>query len=640
MSLILFALASVSTLCAALPSAPTGFCVGGASCSHLLPSVCERSSSDDAPSFVLQDPRLCVFACAWLPASGSQPGTGERLTDRPKLDPTAPTLPGSPATTAGVLSIIPNPAVASGFSEKGLATMFSEAKNTYCTVPYLNPWTHHPTVLFKAGAWCDHMADIDSVINGRRRALKYVRGYRPGYAGYVGNFNVGYPTWPFFGYGGYESSATRSITRSRAGNASLAKGMPRAEMLMFWCILAIRLDSGSAVTCTTCFDQCVGCSGGATCPFLTRTSANRAIVTGAALAAGAATAVSLLNLLPLKFLRVLSRSVLDSMKTIARRPAAGTPIDLTTMTEAQISDAVITGTASTADAMREVIGRIPGANQAEVGRLNAMQSTLANMEKAGASMGHAGVQTINGQLLGAFTFAWVQAAKVVRSNTSGSVALAGAVKGDAVGAEDTEASRVLQAKILRPQSMEEFADFQTCWLMICHALGLGDVLILGNFLRDVVHDTISLNKGDWRLAHELFLVYLEVVETTSDPALNISNVYARGAQDTMMQRAVVRSQEHFSIFRGKGKERERELDGGGPGAKKWNGAFNGKSQTCCLTFNLGKKEHPASALNDNGSCKYNHICDHFVTDKGPRGQCGGKHARSKCDNPNKCDKPV
>ena len=36
----------------------------------------------------------------------------------------------------------------------------------------------------------------------------------------------------------------------------------------------------------------------------------------------------------------------------------------------------------------------------------------------------------------------------------------------------------------------------------------------------------------------------------------------------------------------------------------------------------------------------NHICDHYVTDKGPKGQCGGKHPRIKCNNPNKCDKPV
>ena len=100
------------------------------------------------------------------------------------------------------------------------------------------------------------------------------------------------------------------------------------------------------------------------------------------------------------------------------------------MTEAQISDAVITGTVSTADAMREVISRIPSANQAEVSRLNAMQSTLANMERSGANIGNAGAQTVTGQLLGSLTFAYVQAAKVVRSSNSGTMASAGSVGGD------------------------------------------------------------------------------------------------------------------------------------------------------------------------------------------------------------------
>ena len=295
--------------------------------------------------------------------------------------------------------------------------------------------------------------------------------------------------------------------------------------------------------------------------------------------------------------------------------------------------------------MREVISRIPSANQAEVSRLNAMQSTLANMERSGANIGNAGAQTVTGQLLGSLTFAYVQAAKVVRSSNSGTMASAGSVGGDvSTGTEETETTKVLQAKIVRPKSMSEFSDFLTTWLMICHACGLGDVLILGTFLRDVVHDTISLNKGEWQVAHELFLCYLEVVETTSDPTLNIANVFARGSQDTMMQRAMQRSNEHFCIFRPNGRERERERerarehDGGG--TKKWNGNFNGKASTCCITFNLGRKDHPSSALNEAGACRYNHVCDHFVTDKGPRGQCGGKHPRGKCDNPNKSDKPV
>ena len=53
-------------------------------------------------------------------------------------------------------------------------------------------------------------------------------------------------------------------------------------------------------------------------------------------------------------------------------------------------------------------------------------------------------------------------------------------------------------------------------------------------------------------------------------------------------------------------------------------------------FNLGKKKHPANCLNEKGGCKFNHVCDAYVGDKGPGGRCGSdKHARHNCDNPAK-----
>lgn len=421
-------------------------------------------------------------------------------------------------------------------------------------------------------------------------------------------------------------------------DAAIPAGLPQmlSSRMLFYVLLFATLTPGQAVTCYRCYDQCPGCVGDDTCPFFTRTQANQALLSGAALAAGAATAVSLLNLLPLKFLRVLTRGVLDSLRTIHRRPAAGTPVDLTTLTEAQLLDAVTDGTAESQDAIREIATRMPGATQAEVQRLSAMQNTLTNLEKVGGNIGGAGVASITGQLLGAFTFAYAQAAMVVRVNTTNTVATL--TQGE--GSEAGEKTKPLHAKLIRPTSMAEFADFLTSWLLICHATGLADVLILGAFLRDVVYDTMSLRKLDWTVAHELFLVYVEHVETTSDASTTIANVYSKGAQDTFMQQATARAAEHFKsrIFRPSGTD-PNGTNGGGDG-KKWNGSWNGKASTCCITFNLGRKDHPASALTESGSCRHNHICDAWVTDKGPKGQCGGKHPRVKCDNPNKCDKPV
>ena len=46
-------------------------------------------------------------------------------------------------------------------------------------------------------------------------------------------------------------------------------------------------------------------------------------------------------------------------------------------------------------------------------------------------------------------------------------------------------------------------------------------------------------------------------------------------------------------------------------------------------------------LTAEGKCKYDHVCDQWVTDKGPKGRClSAKHKRGECDNPNKCDQPA
>ena len=152
---------------------------------------------------------------------------------------------------------------------------------------------------------------------------------------------------------------------------------------------------------------------------------------------------------------------------------------------------------------------------------------------------------------------------------------------------------------------------------------------------DVVYTPLHEGTITWPTAFELFLVYLEEVEREAGDDVNLSNVYQRGAQDTFLMRARERTPKggKARIFR-PGSEDD---DGAGI---EWNGSWNRKSKSCCITFNLGNKKHPASAINERGGCKYNHVCDHWVDDKGPGGTCGGDHPRVKCNNPHKCDKEL
>ena len=76
--------------------------------------------------------------------------------------------------------------------------------------------------------------------------------------------------------------------------------------------------------------------------------------------------------------------------------------------------------------------------------------------------------------------------------------------------------------------------------------------------------------------------------------------------------------------------------------KPYNGNFTNSAKYSCKFYNSGG-DHPTSAeyLHPDGRCKGNHVCDHWVSDKGPKGICrSDKHSRANCDNPAKCDAPV
>jgi hypothetical protein len=241
---------------------------------------------------------------------------------------------------------------------------------------------------------------------------------------------------------------------------------------------------------------------------------------------GAAASITIAAMLPLKFMRVLTRTSLDCLKAIALRPAAGTSIDLSGLGTEELVDAVQAGSTTVADALREVMGRMSRGTATDVARLSAIQSTLANLDRMGMTMGDAGATNASGVHLGAYTFAYTQAARISRLDLSKVAAAGGADVSDS--SSDKPRRELVSATIIRPASMAEFSDFLLKWLMICQACGLGHVLTLGRFLTDVVYDSMSMHGKDWQVAHELFLAYLEFVETTSDEMINITNVFARG----------------------------------------------------------------------------------------------------------------
>ena len=445
---------------------------------------------------------------------------------------------------------------------------------------------------------------------------------------------------------GWREDTSRVSRRAQSSPIRQARAFRfhSTPLLLMLCLMGpTEVDS---VTCFTCNDGVPGCTG-VDCPFNVLVRQNTAVVAGT-VAPGNPSVLSCVHLLPLRVLRYFPRTTLDMLRVVSTRPAAGTPLDLAALTPEQLITAVNGGSTYLAEALREVARRISAATtQIDIARLSALQSTLASIERVGASIGGAASSAASGALMGAYTFIYYRSTSVTRGDVG--VAVAGLIADDNGGDETARHSAsMLTARIARPTSSTEFFDSLQIWIMVCAACGLAHVLTSTAFLRDVVYDTILKLKEPWQVAHELFLVYLERVENCADRSLTLFNVFSNGAHDSLMVKAKDRAKRAFTgawptngIFR-EGGRRPGGEDGEKGGGLRWNGAFNrDKNAKPCITFNMGRHDHPAACLDSKGACRFRHVCDKWVSDKGPGGICGSdKHKRGDCDNPNKCENAV
>ena len=87
--------------------------------------------------------------------------------------------------------------------------------------------------------------------------------------------------------------------------------------VMFWLVALLFLFDPVGAVCVHCLGNVPGCGGSDSCPLMTGVTDN-----AAALAASASTLVVVAKLLPNKILRVLPRSVLDTIKSMVNKPTA------------------------------------------------------------------------------------------------------------------------------------------------------------------------------------------------------------------------------------------------------------------------------------------------------------------------------
>ena len=418
--------------------------------------------------------------------------------------------------------------------------------------------------------------------------------------------------------------------------AELHAGLPR---VVWFLVLVFQFQAVSAVTCHTCFDQIPGCTGGAACRLLAGVTENSAV----AVATAGTALFSLSSLLPRSYLKVFTRQVMDTLLSVIRRPLPGAVPDIRGWDIAHLLRAFRDQTVPRGDIVMELTTLIPSATPDE--RLQ-LQVALDSMKLFGSLDDRSTVGSRDRDAGGACLFLWALAGRVAAR--SGEYATISTTSGEAdPGATSTSAK--ISEKITRSPSQIDFTERMSIFSSTAHALGYINILVSTAFFRQVAYDTMIRDKYVWQLAHELVLVYLEDVDNT--PLLNLGNIFDSGGQDVRLSRAKTAAQAHYRLvsFRSGG-ENPRDtpnLTGkqGGEGTVKWNGRFSPDGPAPCISYNKGTL-HPQKHLKPDGTCKYNHVCSHWVTGKGKDGRCENSagtngHKWGTCDHPDKTDvRPV
>jgi hypothetical protein len=394
--------------------------------------------------------------------------------------------------------------------------------------------------------------------------------------------------------------------------------------MLFAVLLLVLL--GVEATCPHCNGGIPSCewSTSKTCPSIELVSKNVTII-----AAGVG-ALSLAGLLKPRFMRIFSLVSFDTILYLVKRSAPGTAFSIDGSTQAPaILTAIQNGRLSMQDAVLKLCDLVEQATEEEdirklTRRLECLKTACDVQAKiSGASANFTGLFET-----GILTFMWARVSEfVMKKDMQVKLNL------DILGHKSDSTSSSMQARIMRPSYMSQFAEMINLWMMYLHSLGVANVLILMDFMEHCVFDTIRARGERWQFAHELMLVMFRRIED-SGGAVTLSNAVDESYLNTVMEEARANTSAFF------------RTDGGIPGndatkseghkTKSWNGKFTPTSSGCCRYFNSNGL-HTADSLLDDGTCKYSHSCDKWIKGHGKDARCKGAHPRSKCTHPDKCD---
>ena len=424
---------------------------------------------------------------------------------------------------------------------------------------------------------------------------------------------------------------------------SLVPAFSRYSVL--WLVIGLKISS--AVRCLSCYDDPNNGAAHDTadCPW------NTGVANNVAALATAGTALAVSTLLPLRILRVFPKTVLHTLKSLIDYPVSTS--GQMTLTDATTAQQMVRGIQSGAvlkeDCILHLIGRMEALDSSRPtysAQFKVIEATISSLKdikpRVGTSSSSEGCHLYILARLSAI---------VCRKEGSFDLCVECADDGE-MGSSTTPPSVITTytAKLVRPQSLAQVGALLNLFVLVEVSLGLTSPLGMLPFIDDVIWEPVRLGALEWPVAFEMFLAYLRMVQ--QEPSRwSISTVVASsGAMDKKEKeaRSLAVGLYPAGSFRAPGGKPghvtpEPDLNGRGGKSDLYVGDVTPSTtaKSGCAAWNLDKP-HLKKHVGPGGVCKFLHMCDQYVTDKGPGGQCLQGHKRTVCTYPKekKCNSPV
>jgi hypothetical protein len=380
--------------------------------------------------------------------------------------------------------------------------------------------------------------------------------------------------------------------------------------------------------CGGSFSSCTWASD-SKCPTVTVPMDNATVI-----AAGTGV-LTLAALIKPRFLRMMSSVSFDTILALIKRAAPGTAFTFDATTSAPTLIAAIANGRTTWDVvLMRLCELYEGASDSATA--DKIKNRMDCIKTAADIKAKTDSPAFNGLFdTGILTFIFAKVSTFVMQKGM-------QIKLHVGGGSGGSGSSDLTANLSRPDTMEQFAEMMNLFLLFVHNLAVVSATVVIDFFEHVVYDTIRMRNESWQLAFELMLVMFRRVED-SGGSVTLAGAYDESHLNTVMDEA----KSNLVFFRthggSPGNVKPNKKEEGGK-TLKWNNKFTATATSTCTAYNTGS-EHRADMLMPDGTCKHNHVCDQWVSNKGRKGKClcsegTPNHKRSACDNPHKCDKPV